>query len=52
VEDQQYTNPFVEVRRKAKAVRDRVAEANRIEAELRESRLVRETADILDHEAK
>ena len=52
MDDQEYTNPFVEVHRKAKAVKDRVAEANRIEAELRESRLVRDATDILDPEPK
>lgn len=52
MEDQEYTNPFVNVHRKAKALKDRAREANKNDAELRESRLVRETADILDHEAK
>ena len=42
MEDQQYTNPFVEVHKKAKAFRDRAREANEKDAELRESRLVQE----------
>ena len=42
MEDQQYTNPFLEVHKKAKAFRDRVREANKKDAELRENGLVQE----------
>jgi len=52
VDDQEYTNPFADVHRKAKAFRDRAREAHKNEAELRESRLVQDAAEILDHEAK
>jgi hypothetical protein len=50
VEDQEYTNPFVDVHRKAKALKDRAREASKNDAELRESRLVREAKEILDKE--
>jgi hypothetical protein len=46
VEDQQYTNPFEDVHRKAKAFKDRAREANKNDAELRESRLVQEAKEI------
>ena len=42
MEDQQYTNPFLEVHKKAKAFRDRAREANKKDAELRENGLVQE----------
>lgn len=50
MEDKEYTNPFVDVHRKAKALKDRAREANKNDAELRESRLVREAKEILDKE--
>ena len=51
MEDQQYTNPFVEVHQKAKAFRDRAREANEKDAELRENRLEQEFKGIaLDKE--
>ncbi len=50
MEDQQYTNPFEDVHRKAKAFKDRAREANKNDAELRESRLVQEAKKILDKE--
>jgi uncharacterized protein YbjT (DUF2867 family) len=50
VDDQKYTNPYVNVHRKAKAFRDRAREANMNDAELRESRLVQEFKGIIDRE--
>jgi hypothetical protein len=47
MEDQQYTNPFVEVHKKAKAFRDRAREANEKDAELRENRLAQELKGIV-----
>jgi hypothetical protein len=52
VEDQEYTNPFEDVHRKAKAFKDRAREANKNDAELRESRLVQEAKEILGKEPK
>jgi len=52
VEDQEYTNPFVDVHRKAKAFKDRAREANKNDAELRESRLMQEAKEILGKEPK
>ena len=51
MDDQKYTNPFVDVHRKAKAFKDRVAEASRKDAELRESKVVQEATDIRDKES-
>ena len=50
MEDQEYTNPFVDVHRKVKAFKDRAREANKSDAELRESRSVQEAKEILDKE--
>ena len=50
MDDQKYTNPFVDVYRKVKVFKDRVHEANKNDAELRESRLVPEFKEILDNE--
>jgi hypothetical protein len=52
VEDQEYTNPFEDVHRKAKAFKDRARESNKNDAELRESRLVQEAKEILGKEPK
>jgi hypothetical protein len=52
VEDQEYTNPFVDVHRKAKAFKDRIRAANKNDAELRESRSVQEAKEILSKEPK
>ena len=52
VEDQQYTNPFEDVHRKAKAFKDRAREANKNDEELRKSKLVQEAREILDKEPK
>jgi hypothetical protein len=50
VADQQYTNPFEAVHAKVKIFKDRVAEASRDDAEVRESRLVQEFKGIIDRE--
>ena len=50
MEDQKYTNPFEDVHRKAKVFKDRAREANKNDAELRESRLVQEVKEILGKE--
>jgi AmiR/NasT family two-component response regulator len=50
VEDEKYTNPFVDVHRKAKAFKDLAREVNKNDAELRESRLVQEAKQILGKE--
>jgi hypothetical protein len=52
VEDQEYTNPFEDVHRRAKAFKDRAREANKNDAERRESRLVQEAKEILGKEPK
>jgi len=48
MEDQGYTNPFVDVHRKVKVFKDRAREANKNDAELRESRSVPEAKEIFD----
>ncbi len=48
--DQEYTNPFVDVHRKVKVLKDRAREANKNDAELRESRSVQEAKEVLDKE--
>jgi hypothetical protein len=48
VEDQKYTNPFADVHREVQVLKDRAREANKKDAELRESRLVQEAKEILD----
>jgi cell fate (sporulation/competence/biofilm development) regulator YmcA (YheA/YmcA/DUF963 family) len=50
VDDQKYTNPFLDVYRKAKALKDRAREVNRYDAELREIKLVEEFMKIRDKE--
>jgi hypothetical protein len=50
VEDQPHTNTFVDVHNKIRAFKDRLREANKGRADLREDRLVRETKAILDKE--
>jgi hypothetical protein len=44
--DQQYTNVFVDVHQKIKAFKDRLRQANKGDADLREDRLVQETKDM------
>ena len=50
LEHREYTNPFEDVHRKAKAFKDRAREANKNDAELRERRSVQEAKEILDKE--
>ena len=50
MEDQEYTNPFVEVHKKAKAFKDRANEANKNDAELRKSRAIQEANDVFKKE--
>jgi hypothetical protein len=50
VDDQAYTNPFEDVHRKAKAFKDRAREADKNDADLRESRLRQEAKEIVDKE--
>jgi hypothetical protein len=50
MEDEEYINPFEDVHRKAKAVKDRAREANENDAELRKSRLLQEAKEIIDKE--
>ena len=45
--DQKYTNPFVDVHNKVKAFKDSLREANQSDADLRESRLVRDAEEVL-----
>ena len=48
--DQQYINPFEDVHKKVKAFKDRAREANKNDAELRESRSLQEAKEIIDKE--
>lgn len=50
--DQEYTNPFSEVHKKANAAKDRMRETSKIDAELRESRVLLEAQKMLDPESK
>jgi hypothetical protein len=43
VEDQPYSNPFVDVHKKIKDFKDRIAAANKDDRELRESKAVEES---------
>lgn len=47
MEYQEYTNPFTDVHRKAKAFKDRARDTNKNEDELRASRLVQEAKEML-----
>jgi hypothetical protein len=47
MEDQEYTNPFVDVHNKVKALKDRTRETNKNDAELRESRTLQEAKEVL-----
>lgn len=44
--DQEYINVFVDVHNKVRAFKDRLREANKGRADLREDRLVRETKEM------
>ena len=50
--DQEYVNKFADVHKKAKAARDRMLEASRRDADLRDTRSVGETKEIIDGEPK
>ena len=52
MKDEEYTNPFEDVHRKAKAFKTHLREANKNDDELRASRLVQEAKEILDKESK
>jgi hypothetical protein len=47
VKDQAYTNRFVDVHEKVKAFKDRVRQANKSDAELREDKLTQEAKEML-----
>lgn len=46
MDDQKYTNPFLDVFRKAKDLKDRAREASKNDAEVRESRLMQEVKEL------
>ena len=50
--DQEYVNAFADVHKKVKAAKDRLRETNKNDAELRESRSVREAKEMLSNEPK
>jgi hypothetical protein len=50
MEDQECTNPFVEVHKKAKAFKDRMSEANSNDAEVRKTRAIQEATDVFKKE--
>ena len=52
MDDQKYTSPSADVHSKVKVLKDRAREANKNDAELRESRAVQKAKEILDPEAK
>ena len=52
MDNQPYTNVFADVHSKIKALKERTAAANRVDRELRESRLVQEFAELRDKEPK
>ena len=50
VTDQNYTNPFEDVHKKVKALRDDMRDTKKNDTELRESRLAREAKEVLKEE--
>jgi hypothetical protein len=48
VEDQEYTNPFVDVHKKAKAFKDHARETNKKDEELRGKQAVRDAEESRD----
>jgi hypothetical protein len=52
VEDPGYTNRFSDVHRKVKTFKDRLNQRNKVDAGLREDRLVEEAKNILDNSPK
>jgi hypothetical protein len=52
VDDQKYTNRFADVHSKVKVLKDRAREANKKDAELRESRAAEESKKLRDFGGK
>ena len=50
MEDQEYTNPFVEVHKKAKAFKVRISEVNNNDAEVRKTRAIQDANDVFKKE--
>ena len=48
MEDQGYTNRFVDVHTKVEAFKDRIRQSNETDADLREKRLMQEAKEIVD----
>jgi len=44
----EYVNPFIDVHRKAKALKDRALEESKKEEEIRKQRLMQEAQSVLD----
>jgi len=51
LESKEYVNPFVDVHRKAKALKDRALEESKKDEELRKLRLIQEAKSAFDKEA-
>ena len=52
MESKEYINPFVDVHRKAKALKDRALEESKKDEELRKLRLIQEAKSAFDEEAR
>ena len=50
MEDEAYTNRFVEVHRKTKAFKDRLSEANNNDAEVRKTRVIQDANEVFKKE--
>ncbi len=50
VKDQGYTNRFVDVHTKVKALKDRIRQSNETDADRRENKLAQEAKEIIDKE--
>ena len=48
--DQEHTNPFEDVHKKVKALRDHIRDTKKNDTELRESRLAKEAKEIVKQE--
>jgi hypothetical protein len=48
MESKEYVNPFTDVHRKARALKDRALEESKKDEELREQRLIQEAKSALD----
>ena len=51
MESKEYVNPFVDVHRKAKALKDRALEESKKDEEIRKQRLIQEAKSTFDEEA-